>query len=209
MFQRICLWILMLFVAVSHAQAAEPAFELVRKIGDVEIRRYAPYVVAELQLPGPADRAREVGASAVANYAAGDNEHRRKLAITPPLIVTKVPESKDYWGREARPGESRDGGYIVQAVMGSGGDPGYFPKSTDARLRLRAVPGAVMAVVRFRGQVSDGIVDTQVTKLTAALMDAKLGWAGEPLVGTYDRPLTPSFMRRNEVWLRVQSNKPS
>lgn len=209
MLQRICPWLLTLCAAISSAQAAEPAFELVRKIGDVEIRRYAPSVVAEAQLPGPAERAREVGASAMADYAAGDNEHRRKLALMPPLIVTKVADSKDYWGRESRPGGARDGGYIVQGVVGAGGDPGGLPKPTDARLRLRAVPGAVMAVVRFRGEVSDGIVETQVKKLTSALMDARLGWIGEPLVGTYDRPLTPSFMRRNEVWLRVQPSKPS
>jgi len=45
--------------AASAARAIEePAFEVLRALNDqVELRRYAPYVVAEVLVPGPAEEA--------------------------------------------------------------------------------------------------------------------------------------------------------
>ena len=205
MFQRALMLALALCAAVSAARADEPAFELVRKIGDVEIRRYAPYLVAEMQQPGPLGRARDEAMSVLSDYAAGDNELRRKVVFMSPMIVSRVAGAKDYWGREARADGPAENRYTVQAVLGVGGDASGLPPPNDARLRLRAIPAATLAVIRFKGQASERDVEAQLTRLTAILSEAKAAWVGEPLLCTYDRPLTPGFMRRNELWLRVQS----
>jgi hypothetical protein len=80
-----------------------------------------------------------------------------------------------------------------------------LPPPTDPRVRLRAVPAATVAVLRFKGQASDREAEAQIERLTDALAKARAGWIGEPSVCTYDRPLIPGFMRRNEVWLRSTS----
>lgn len=207
MFQRVLMVACVLLSAVTvgtAARANEPAHELLRKIGDVEIRRYAPFTVAEIEWPGPQARARSEAASVLNDYAAGDNELRRKVVFMPPLIVTRAPSAKDYWGRDRPSQGTAERPMVVQAVVGAGGDLSTLPVPTDARVRLRVVPPAVMAVLRFKGEASDREVDAQRSRLTAVLDEARVTWVGELLVGTYDRPFTPGFMRRNEVWLRVQ-----
>jgi hypothetical protein len=42
-----------------------------------------------------------------------------------------------------------------------------------------------------------------LAKLQAALRTADITWTGEPVLSRYDGPTTPWFMRRNEIWLRI------
>ena len=42
-----------------------------------------------------------------------------------------------------------------------------------------------------------------LAKLTDALRQARQPWVGEPLYARYDPPITPWFLRRNEIWLAL------
>ncbi|MFM8766208.1 MAG: heme-binding protein, partial [Rubrivivax sp.] len=72
----------------SHA-IEEPDFEVVQRLDAVEIRQYAPYVVAEVTVTGPADSAGNRAFPLLAGYIFGKNKGERKMAMTAP--VTQAP----------------------------------------------------------------------------------------------------------------------
>ena len=65
----------------SHA-IEEPKFEVIRQIDAVELRQYAPYVVAEVVLDATAADAGSRAFPILAGYIFGKNKGERKLAMT-------------------------------------------------------------------------------------------------------------------------------
>jgi hypothetical protein len=60
-------------------------------------------------------------------------------------------------------------------------------------------------VIRYSGLWSQSNYDEHLGQLQAALRAAQIAWTGEPTLSRYNPPFTPWFMRRNEIWLTVQS----
>ena len=73
----------------------------------------------------------------------------------------------------------------------------------DARVRLRALPAQRLAVIRFSGFWSESNYLDHLGELKAALRAARLAWSGEPIYSRYYAPSTPWFLRRNEIWLKL------
>ena len=69
----------------SHA-IEEPNFQIIRKIGTVELRQYDPYVVAEVVVDAPAEDAGRRAFPILAGYIFGKNRGEKKFAMTAPVI---------------------------------------------------------------------------------------------------------------------------
>jgi hypothetical protein len=110
----------------------------------------------------------------------------QKLAMTAP--VTQAPAGE---------------GFVVQFVLPAGVTPDNAPVPNDDRIRIREVPARRVAVVRFSGFWSEANYAEHRGKLTAAVRAAGLQPLGEPVLSRYDPPITPWFLRRNEIWIDV------
>jgi hypothetical protein len=192
--------------AVAAAPAAraieEPSFEVVRPLGDkVEIRRYAPYVVAEVQVPGPAGEAGNRAFPILAGYIFGKNKGERKLEMTAPVTQAAAPVKLPMTAPVTQAPAA--GGYVVQFVLPRAVTLDSAPQPLDERVRLREVPATRVAVVRFSGFWSDASYEEHLALLKAALKDAGQPWTGEPVFARYNPPITPWFLRRNEIWLAL------
>jgi hypothetical protein len=77
------------------------------------------------------------------------------------------------------------------------------PEPLDSRVQIREVPPSLVAAIRYSGFWSDANYNEHLAKLQAGLSAAKLPWTGEPIYSRYNAPLTPWFMRRNEIWVRL------
>ena len=76
------------FLAVMPMLAAaieEPSYDVVRRFDGVELRQYAPYVVAQVLVNGPAEQAGSAAFPILAGYIFGKNKGARKLEKTAPL----------------------------------------------------------------------------------------------------------------------------
>ena len=191
-----------MLVPTTSQAIEEPDFEVLRKVGEVEVRQYAPYVVAEVLVTGPAMEAGNRAFPILAGYIFGKNKGERKFAMTAPVTQTAAPVRMAMTAPVTQT-ESAEG-TVVQFVLPKGVTLASAPEPVDARVVLREVPGALVGAVRYSGFWSEANNRTQLARLHADLRAADLAWTGEPTYSRYNGPMTPWFMRRNEVWLTLR-----
>lgn len=179
----------------------EPAYQVVRQLGEVEVRQYAPYVVAEVLVAGPADDAGSQAFPILAGYIFGKNQGERKLAMTAPVTQAAAPVKLAMTAPVTQ--AAAEGGQVVQFVLPREVTLATAPVPTDARVTVREVPGRQVAVIRYSGFWSQANYTEHLDKLTTRLRDAGIAWTGEPVLSRYDPPITPWFLRRNEIWLTL------
>ena len=201
----------------------EPAFTVVKKIGDVEIRQYAPFVVAEVTVNTNANDAGSQAFPILAGYIFGKNKGEKKMAMTAPVIQSSAPviQSSAQVIQFSAPvvqspapvklemtapvtQTAVPGGFVVQFVLPKTVTLVTAPEPLDARVKLREMPAASWAVITYSGFWSQSNFDENLTALRAALKTADIAVQGEPVLSRYNGPLTPWFMRRNEVWLALR-----
>ncbi|HCR65033.1 MAG TPA: heme-binding protein, partial [Oceanicaulis sp.] len=69
--------------------AEEPAYTLVERDGPIEIRDYAPQIIAEVVVDGDRRQASGRGFRPLAGYIFGDNQPREEIAMTAPVTSTR------------------------------------------------------------------------------------------------------------------------
>jgi hypothetical protein len=77
------------------------------------------------------------------------------------------------------------------------------PTPAGGSVRLGKVDAARFAVLRFPGGRSAENEAKAIAKLKEWLAAQKIEGRGEPVFAYYDPPWTPTFLRRNEVMVRV------
>ena len=185
----------------SHA-IEEPKYEVIRQFDTVELRQYAPYVVAEVVLDASAEDAGNRAFPILAGYIFGKNKGERKLAMTAPVTQTAVPVKMEMTAPVTQAAVS--GGMRVQFVLPEGVTLESAPEPLDPRVQLRLVPASQWAAIRYSGTWSQANYDEHLGKLQAALAAAGVATRGEPVLARYNGPMTPWFLRRNEIWLALR-----
>ena len=185
----------------SHA-IEEPDYEILRTIDQVELRRYAPYVVAEVVLDTSAEDAGNQAFPILAGYIFGKNKGEKKFAMTAPVTQTATPVRMDMTAPVTQSAVA--GGMRVQFVLPKGVTLATAPEPIDPRVQLRQEPGGTWAVIRYSGTWSQSNYLEHLAKLKATLEAAGLATQGEPVLARYNPPFTPWFMRRNEIWLALR-----
>lgn len=191
---------LLAFPTVARA-IEEPDYAVVRTLGDIELRFYASYVVAEVLVVGPEEMAGDQGFPILADYLFGKNKGEKTLAKSVP--ITQLATSVRLEMTAPVTQSVVAGGYIVRFVLPKRFTLESAPEPIDARVRLRTVPQGRIAAILFSGFWSGMNYTEHLDKLTAALRTADLPWTGEPVYARYDAPGTPWFKRRNEIWLTL------
>ena len=188
----------------AHA-IEEPAYTVVQKTELFEVRQYAPYLVAEVIVPGPASEAGSQGFSLLGGYIFGKNKGERKLDMTAPVTQTPLEPGPPVKLEMTAPvtQASAPGGFAVQFVMPKGYTLATLPEPLDARVKLREVLGQRVAVIRFSGSWSQSAYEAQLRALRAALATAGIQTQGEPVSSRYNSPFSLPLLRRNEIWLNL------
>jgi SOUL heme-binding protein len=179
----------------------EPKYTVERRYDGFEVRDYAPYLVAEVVVPGPAEEAGNQGFRILAGYIFGKNKGDRKMAMTAPVTQAPVPAKIEMTAPVTQAPAS--GGYVVQFTMPGKYTLATLPEPLDPRVKLKEVPGGRFAVIRYSGTWSQRNYQEHLDKLERGLEAAGLSAAGSPIYSRYNAPYMPWFMRRNEIWLKL------
>jgi len=179
----------------------EPPHSLVERLGDVEIRRYAPRMAAETTVPGDAYGARGEGFRRLAGYIFGGNQGRVRIEMTAPVAQSGALPGERI-AMTAPVAQASDAeGWVIRFFLPAG--LADAPKPNDDRVRIVPVPAETVAVLRFGGLASDTAIAAQRATLLATLAGTRWRPAADPVTWFYDPPWTLPPLRRNEVAVPV------
>ena len=175
---------LLLSVMTLKVQAIEePAYtvEQAWETEQIEIRRYAPRVMAVTTMQGDEDN----GFSVLAGYIFGGNAEEQKIAMTAPVQQSMEGEREMAFMMPAE--------YALEDL----------PKPEDKRVLFREAPAYTAAVIQFSGWASPEKADDNWQQLRQFLIAEGIDITGDPTLNQYNPPWTLPFMRRNEIIVPV------
>lgn len=181
----------------------QPSYTVVYQDGDVEYRRYEPYVVSETIVRDAEDfkGAGNEGFRRLFDYISGANRSRAKIAMTAPVERTPINE-KIAMTAPVQQMNSADG-WRVTFMLPSEFSLETAPVPTDDRVQIKQIPGRLMAVLRYSGRWTEKNFAEKLSSLQQALERDSIKPRGEFQSAAYDPPFMPPFMRRNEVMVEV------
>ncbi len=172
-------------IANSRAVTPTPKYSVVEKDGGFELRDY-PRLELVCTDMSAADRGMDRAFGRLFRFITGSNATEQKITMTTPVIVEGVR------------GEKGTMSFIVPEDVA-----GNAPKPSDPAVGLRTQAGGRFAVLRFKGGRTAEVERKAIGALRSEVAKRKIAIEGEPFFAYYDPPWTPTFLRRNEVIIRV------
>jgi hypothetical protein len=183
---------------VSNVEQAR--YDVVENHGSIEIRDYAPMIVAEVSVSGDRETAIGNGFRMIADYIFGNNISSQKVAMTAPVI--QQPSEKIAMTAPVTQ-QGGEGVWQVRFVMPSSYTMETLPKPSNEDVVLKEVAGKRFAVIRFSGRPKQEDLDNRTNELGAFIEDKKLQVVSEPTYAFFNPPWTLPFLRRNEVMIEI------
>lgn len=175
-----------------------PTYRVVDKFNGIEIREYESYLVAETTVDGGLEGAGNRGFRILAKYIFGDNQGKRKIAMTAPVSQESAEGTKISMTAPVTQEKAGDR-YKVQFMMPAEYSRAELPEPNDPRIAIREIPARRFAAVRYSGTWSKRNYRQHLEQLLAKLNEQGFAPVGEPVWARYNPPFMPWFLRRNEI----------
>lgn len=158
-------------------------FDLVKRIGDLEIRRYHPCVMADVIVDASYMNAASLGFRPLVTYIS-----ENQIAMTAPVLQEQL--HTDSW--------------VVSFVMPEGMELRDLPLPKNQRVTLRPIHEHLAAALGFSGMAPESKIHEKEGELRSAMAAAELKPAGPVRIARFDPPWKPGFLRHNEVIIPIQ-----
>jgi hypothetical protein len=178
-----------------------PPYTVLAQLGNYEVRRYGPRLVAETTVDAPTLQAREIGFRRLAHYIFGGNQGSKTIAMTAP--VAQLPGTARAGTTLAMTAPVSQQGSTIRFFMPPGYTMATLPAPEDPKIRLAEVPEETVAILRFSGSIAPAAVEMESRRLRTLLKTGPWHPAGEGFAWFYDPPWTLPWLRRNEVGVPV------
>lgn len=181
-----------------------PKYELVERSGNIEIRDYAPMIIAEAKVEGERAEAIRTGFRIIADYIFGNNAGAKKVAMTAPVAQQSGEEVAEKIAMTAPVAQQGDGNsWRVHFVMPSSYSLETLPKPNNPQVMLREIPAKRFAVIQFSGMGRDASLEHHTAALNDFVKANDLTPASQPTYAFYNPPWTLPFLRRNEILIEL------
>lgn len=177
-----------------------PKYTLVERSGAIEIRDYAPMIVAETEVKRDRREAISKGFRLIADYIFGNNTAAQKVPMTAPI----TQQDSEKIAMTAPVTQQGDGNtWRVRFIMPSKYTMETLPKPNNPAVVLKEIPGKRFAVIRFSGMGGKDSLDRHTKELQEFISATKLTPVSPPTYAFYNPPWTLPFLRRNEVMVET------
>ena len=208
------LFLMTTFMMGQTAMAIEePAFKVTLKSEPFEVRQYAPILVAETMVEGDMDEASNKGFRRIADYIFGNNRaaqsgNSAKIAMTAPVTVEPQSEKIAMTApvtMSAVINDMREAKlWRVHFVMPAQYTLRTLPQPNNPEVKLKEVPGKLMAVHSYTGFNTLAKVQSKTDELLSWLQQKNFKAIGAPQLSRYDPPWTLPMFRRNEIMVEIE-----
>ena len=163
-------------------------YDVLKKIGEIEVRRYPRLVIARVDGYG------DGGFNLLFRFISGDNRQKSDIAMTAPVVSEEIAMTAPVLSEKGS----------IAFIMPEAFTLETTPEPLDDRVKIVEVPERVVAALRFSGRWSNSVFKKKTEELLAEIENAGLKVAGQVFSMRYNGPFTPWFLRRNEVAVRVE-----
>ena len=164
-----------------------PHYQEFKKQGKISWRHYPPLNIVKVKVQGPQQEALQKGFVAVAAYIFGENATHTKIAMTKPVLQM---------------GQAQN--WQVAFILPQKYALSDLPLPVKANLELLTLMEGDYLVQRFSGRIRESRLQSQMLQLMTFAQVHDCQVQGEPIFAFYNPPWTLPFMRRNEVWLKLE-----
>ena len=77
-----------------------------------------------------------------------------------------------------------------------------FP-NPNGHARVEKVSSSLMVVIKFKGNISQAIINQKIIELKEYISSLKLEIKDGPWLARYNPPFIPGFLKRNEIMMEV------
>ena len=168
---------------------------------DIEIRRYAPMVIAEVEVRGAREEAISDGFRLLADYIFGNNTTQQDIAMTAP--VQQQANKKIAMTAPVQQQSSGDR-WKVSFVMPAEYSLATLPEPNNEQVKLKQIPAKDFIAIQFSGTNSKQNITKHERQLRQYIERNNIQTLGTPKYAFYNPPWTLPFMRRNEVMIEIE-----
>ncbi len=178
--------VVILVASFSNKGIETPEYEVLKKFGDVEIRKYPNMLVAKTALSNNSfENAGSNGFRTIANYIFGGNEGNQKIAMTAPVVMSMGDSASMYF------------------VMPKQYAKDQLPKPIGNNVSIVEESAKVLAVLQYGGFSSDKDIKKNCEILQQELTKQNVSTKGSFMYMGYNAPWDV-VNRRNEVAIEVK-----
>ncbi len=174
---------------LSNTMLETPEYELIKKSGSFEIRKYAPMVMARTQVSSNYNEATSKGFRRIANYIFGGNDGSVEIAMTAPVITGSPVDA--------------NGIYEIAFVMPRAYDKAKLPKPNSPNVEIVDRQFDNVAIISFGGWATGSRVIKFQKKLENWISQQSLKKIGNFMVAQYNSPWALPPFRHNEIMVRL------
>ena len=186
-----------------EAVTEQQRYDVVERYPAFELRRYPSHAVAEVRVRGSFETVGNRAFGPLFGYISGRNDAARSVAMTAPVVQEVARAEKIAMTAPVVQTASAAGEYVLAFVLPATMTADTAPVPADPRVHIRAVPERLAAAVRYSGRWAESTYRRRLAELEAAVASAGFVPVGAARFARFDPPLTPWFLRRNEVVVDV------
>jgi hypothetical protein len=186
--------------SIIGSRGEQSKYEVVSVKNDIEVRDYAPMIVAEVETAGEREEAITKGFSILADYIFGNNRSRSKVAMTTP--VTQQPSQKIAMTAPVTQ-KTVDGRWQVRFMMPPSYDLASLPQPNNSIIQIKKVAAKRFVVIRFSGIASENVLREKLKKLEDHIREEKIATMSDPTYAFFNPPWTLPPMRRTEIMIEI------
>ena len=202
---RVNIFSLLIFIfwGTNLSALEEPKYSVLKEYENFEIRNYASYLVAEVDIEGSYNKSGNEAFRILAGYIFGDNQSSTKMNMTAPVESEAIQPSERMNMTAPVFSNKNVNGYTYRFVMESKYTQETLPVPNNSKIRITEIKDRVMAVISFSGRWSQKNFEKHEQILVNDLKNEGIGVASEAIYARYNAPFTPWFLRRNEIMYEI------
>ena len=170
---------------IFSEKVKEPTYKVIKKEGDIEIREYGTYVVAKTSISKDRNSDNNMFRT-LASYIFGGNKKNESIPMTAPVTTF-----------------SDDSNYNMLFYMLDVDEINQLPEHNGQNITFEKFELGKCAVISFSWRTSDSRIEYFSAELSNFIEENNLKTKSPYMLNRYDPPWRLSFLRRNEILVRL------
>jgi len=173
-------------------------YKVLQKSKNFEIRQYAEYLTASVEIATDFTQASGSGFSILSDYILGHNWSQKRVLIDGTATGQRVTGEKIGMTNPVL-AAAGPGGYIISFIIPSRFSKENLPEPFDKRIKIRNILTFKAAALKFNGNLDEQMIEHQTLELQSWLTHNALVYKSGFFFTQYNSLGIPARFRRNEI----------